>query len=378
MGYVPREGWAGVRSLQRLVDVVRRRCYGADVPAGDEVRRAEVLIECRRPQEAVAVLVPYVASAPDDVAGWVVLARAQAGAGQPWRAWEAARRAVSVGPGEADAHAVSGWIQLDLGRPEEAVEAFRTAIRIRPGVPGLHVGLGAALVRDRLYDSALAAFGEALRLDPGSAPAHQGRSVALSRLERHREARQAIEQALRLDPQMAAAHNSAAVEALRRGRLGAAGRSLGRALRADPQDPFARANVDVLVMRYGRFLTLTGMTAFLVALASSGDESSPGEAGRLPWRVGVAAIAVLAGVTAWRLGSAPRWLRRFAVSHWREPALSIDVACGAVLYAAAVAVVCLPAPARDDVTVVGWIVFVAWGLVSPDLRRKYARRRGSG
>lgn len=110
------------------------------------------------------------------------------------------RKAVTIRPGFAEAHANLGVAFRQMGRTDEAIASFRKAMALDPDLTGVYLDLG------RLLDS-LGQDGEAVKLyrragevDPGSAvPAY-----ALGRhwLERGRiaEARSELEKSLQVDP----------------------------------------------------------------------------------------------------------------------------------------------------------------------------------
>jgi DNA-binding winged helix-turn-helix (wHTH) protein/TolB-like protein/tetratricopeptide (TPR) repeat protein len=117
------------------------------------------------------------------------------------RAQEAARRALDLDEGLAEAHTALGWIKFFYDWDWEGSEKeHRRALEINPNLPAAHVGFATLLSCLGRHDEALGEMDRAHRLDPVSplAGALRGQSLFLAR--RYAEAVEHLRQVLEINP----------------------------------------------------------------------------------------------------------------------------------------------------------------------------------
>lgn len=180
-------------------------------------------------------------------------------------------QAITLRPGDADAHHYLGAVLKRAGRTTDAVAVWRQAAALRPDWPDIHRDLGVALADLGRLDEAVAACRTAITLDPANAdsqnrlaaillrqdlpldaairfdraarlhPGHSGffrhnLGAALTQLGRLDQAIAAFHQAAALEPGYAPAHNHLGIALLRQGRLAEAAERFSRALALRPGD----------------------------------------------------------------------------------------------------------------------------------------------
>jgi adenylate cyclase len=97
-----------------------------------------------------------------------VLAEVQATDGEHDAAIRSARRAVELGPNDAEAYAALAATLVYAGLPSEAVEAAETTLRLDPKPPAsVLLTVGLALFLDEQYDRAIEALEQARDLETG-------------------------------------------------------------------------------------------------------------------------------------------------------------------------------------------------------------------
>ncbi|MBL8700703.1 MAG: winged helix-turn-helix domain-containing protein [Alphaproteobacteria bacterium] len=189
--------------------------------------------------------------APDDLAPWELVARAQT---HFWRmsqedfgaAMVPLRRAVEIQPDYAPARGLlgfslvfaahMGWITRAEGVGPGGAHAAR-AIELDDRDPWGHVALGYCALMERRTADAVAAFARAVSLNPSSAAAHSHLSRGYAFAGRDVEAIRHGEDAIRLspvDPEMALFLGAIAVAHFTAGRPAEAARFTGEALRLRP------------------------------------------------------------------------------------------------------------------------------------------------
>lgn len=90
-----------------------------------------------------------------------------------WRAAEAAyKEAITISPGNADAHAGLGTLYNDQGRHGEAFAPFNKARQSDPSHPLASYGLGYAYLRGQRYNDAVGFFKQAISAQPDFAQAY--------------------------------------------------------------------------------------------------------------------------------------------------------------------------------------------------------------
>ncbi|MBI5926625.1 MAG: tetratricopeptide repeat protein [Aquabacterium sp.] len=110
------------------------------------------------------------------------------------------QRAVSLMPGDVEAHSNLGNLLRACDRLSEAEASYRQAISLRPDYAAAHFNLGITLRDLGRLNEAVDSYREALRLSPGFAEAHNNLGNALKDLGRLDEALAAYRQAWACKP----------------------------------------------------------------------------------------------------------------------------------------------------------------------------------
>jgi tetratricopeptide (TPR) repeat protein len=97
------------------------------------------------------------------------------------------RRATRLDPGNGSAHHALGRCLLEQGKPDEAIPSFRTAALYLPESAKTHRDLGDALARTGRTDEALPHLRQAVRLDPADEEARQRLEEVEKEVRRRKE-----------------------------------------------------------------------------------------------------------------------------------------------------------------------------------------------
>ncbi len=140
----------------------------SDNPELPKAHLLKGLIMAQRGELAVAALHLETAARLDDhlAPAWLGLAWVHRKSGDATKALKAARRAVTLAPSDAAAHAMAGQILADAGRSDEAVIALRRAVSCDPGQGRPRALLGELLGRNAPSDDSLSQLLVAARLNP--------------------------------------------------------------------------------------------------------------------------------------------------------------------------------------------------------------------
>jgi TolB-like protein/Flp pilus assembly protein TadD len=117
------------------------------------------------------------------------------------RAQPAARRALELEPGLAEAHASRGMVLLHQGELASAEQAFRHALELNPGYTMAHIWLGLAMTALGRYREAADSNLEAFRLDPLSPIVNSNVGFDSLRFGDTTEARTRFRTAMEVDPE---------------------------------------------------------------------------------------------------------------------------------------------------------------------------------
>ncbi|MBI5741577.1 MAG: tetratricopeptide repeat protein [Nitrospirae bacterium] len=144
------------------------------------------------------------------------------------------RKAVTLKPGYADAHANLGIVYYKQGRLKEAVDEYMTAIRLNPGFAAARKNLASALYTGGHYAEALEHYRVVAELRPDDAGALADLGSAYGAVGAFDKAIEHFREALRLDPDHAEAHYNLAVAYSATGRADEARGHYDAARRARP------------------------------------------------------------------------------------------------------------------------------------------------
>jgi len=184
--------------------------------------------------------------------GYVGLAEIAMRRGQPPRAEEFLRKALSVEPNHAGIQTSWGMF-LEAGlRWQEAEAAYRKALSLDPKSAQIQVGLANVLLRGlgRPGDAAIA-YRKALDTDRSNGAAYFGLGVALIRLDKGEEARAALTQAARLAPENPVPQQTLGELYLAQNNVAAALKAFDAALAANPKFFQARISRGDIFMTRG-------------------------------------------------------------------------------------------------------------------------------
>lgn len=229
----------------------------ADTPQ-EIVDRAELLVELRRPEEALKLLAEAIAQDPDSYYAWCVKSLAHIRLQDYSAALDAASTAATLSPEDEWSHQLACIALLNLPcRAQDAIAAARQAVRLGPEEWRSHYLLGIALMDHRRHRAeAVSASERVLELAPDEPDAHVlAGDIAILR-KKKKLARQHFERALALDPESFEAHDGLARMRLNlRGlplpsRYAEAAGGYATGLRTDPDIKETRHNLD-LALRTG-------------------------------------------------------------------------------------------------------------------------------
>jgi len=212
-----------------------------DAEAQATLPLAALLLQRARHAEAVALLEPWVAAAPEQADAAVNLSVALRHLGRLEEALGHAQRATRLAPRQLAAWNALGLAALDLGRLDEARAAFEAALRLAPGHAALELHRAHALRRLGRPTEALAAYEAAVAADPRLLEGWRGIGQVQATLGRTGAALAARTRALQLAPGDRDVALEHAVALLQAGRPSDAVTRLEAATRADAHDAQAWA-----------------------------------------------------------------------------------------------------------------------------------------
>lgn len=166
----------------------------------DVLRRAGILQDLGRYQEAERLLGQVLAEQPENVDALDTLTRGLSSSGRDEESLVWTRRLLSVYPDH-----VGGLVRMSialraLGRAREGLPFARRAVELAPEAPSCLVSLAVTLNRLTNSAEALAVAGRAVAIDPEYAWGHQVIGMIYLDLDQYAEAERATLAALRVDP----------------------------------------------------------------------------------------------------------------------------------------------------------------------------------
>ncbi|HST56703.1 MAG TPA: tetratricopeptide repeat protein [Solirubrobacteraceae bacterium] len=281
-----------------------------------ELRRARMLCELQRLDDATSLLGAVIAVDPENTEAWCLLAAASLELKDFEAALRAAETAISLTPDSEFPHRLASLALRGLHRHADALERAREAVRLDTHEWRAHVCLARALTHERrdLVEARQAAD-RALALAPEEVDAHITAGAVALADGRRVDAEASFRRALTIEPQSSAAHNELA-------RLQMSGRTItnavglaqaadgfATAVRIDPHAQVSRHNLEV-VLRV--FLARTTYFIFIAAFLITRVGGSPGEPGA---RLLPVAWLVVPAVFTWRfIGRLSAGLREYLLT----------------------------------------------------------------
>jgi Flp pilus assembly protein TadD len=198
------------------------------------------------PGLVVAGLVAVVANLPIDVVRdqtYLNLGALLVQNGRPADAVPLLLKAVSMDPGDAEAHFKLGLAYQQAGEAPAATEELTTAVRLRPNHGEAHNALGVLLRDQNRTSEALPHFHEAVRYAPDSVEAHTNLGLALTEAGHPGEAIVEHRRAIALSPDSPSPHNNLAVALQQAGDVPQAIAEYRKALALEPDDAEVHSNL---------------------------------------------------------------------------------------------------------------------------------------
>lgn len=270
-------------------------------------RRAATLLEARRPDEAIPLLLQAVALEPGRSEPRCLLALAYFQAGRPVEALAASEAAAAADPASGWPHRLRAVALLQLRRPAEALAAAKQAVRLVPRLAASHIVVAEAEVANRHLKKARAAAEHARSLAPENPDVHTSLALVALRSRRWLDAERHSRDALALDPENATALNNLGAALQQLGQRRAAVQYFATASRLDPRLPMYRANAIQAASRRLRVPGLVFLAYATASLVTSGAKA---------WAV--VGFFVAAGVLARFLRGDVRDLWRLPWERWRR------------------------------------------------------------
>jgi tetratricopeptide (TPR) repeat protein len=257
------------------------------------LRRAELLADLGRYDDAVTELGQAVAVEPGNPAVLGLLAQVQLAAGRPEQALTAADAALAAGPDDLAALAVRGLALADLRRFGEAAATADRILALGPN-DGYAQRTGAAILAEaRNGQPALNAAWRAVELAPEEPRAHLVLGLVALRLGLHDLAEKAYREALRLDPELAEAQHNIGVVRLEQRRYQEAMEHLTLAAALRPAEGLAAGAIGASLRRPVLICaSYAAVCGLLVAVLAAGAPT----AGRVAAVLG----AVVGALLLWR------------------------------------------------------------------------------
>ena len=271
-------------------------------------RRAEDLLDLRRPHEAERMLRDHLAGDAEDATALALLAQALHSGGREVDAERAVRSALRLEPEMHFGYLVLTDLLVARSDRAGAETAAREAIRLHPEQWTSHYALAKAMTTGRRprWRDALDVALHAVHLAPHSASTHNLAGICFGALNDRARARSAFEEALRLEPEHYAAANLAALDA-ESGKLKRGTQRVTAALHQQPTEGALHDVLDHLVLRFCRRMFLVVLLAALVL----GIEV----AAQAPWLLRAGTGVLMLVVAGWLASGFARHLPR-GMTRW--------------------------------------------------------------
>jgi len=184
-----------------------------------------------------------VKKSPDSVTPHSELGIAYATAGEPEKALEQYRIALTLNPNFADCYTNIGMVYRDMGRPDKAMEYFAQALRLKPSSSEAHNNIGLAYAEMGMFDKAIEHYRESLRLKPLAAGVHNNLGSAYESLGLVDDAIAEFKESLRIKPDYTDAYINLGVAYAKSGRIDEALEQFSFAAKLDPNNAAIHHNL---------------------------------------------------------------------------------------------------------------------------------------
>ena len=187
------------RHAERAVELIRKAIALDANLAAAHSNLAAVLLDLKRPDEALASCDTAIALEPDLATAYNNRGHALLDLKRPEEAMASCDKAIALKPDYAEAYSNRGSVLEILKRPMEALASYDKAIALKPNFALAHNNRGNALRALGLLPEALASFEQATAREPDFALAHRNRGEVLEELKRYDEAFSAYDKAFTLE-----------------------------------------------------------------------------------------------------------------------------------------------------------------------------------
>lgn len=202
----------------------------------------------QRYEETLALARHFVEDWPRLGLGWNVLAASQQALGNREEAADTYRRAITLEPGNPDAHNNLGNVLRELGEYAESARMHARAAELRPDMPQAFYNLGLSHAACGAHEEAARAFEQAIRIRPDVPDAHNHLGNQLKAQGRLSAAVEAYQRALAIEPEHAGVLSNLASAQSALGALDEAEQSYRRALQFDPRAADVLSNFGTFLM----------------------------------------------------------------------------------------------------------------------------------
>lgn len=284
------------------------------------VRRAELLADLGRYDDAAAELGYAISLEPTNREALTLLARVHLAAGRPAEALPAADAVVAGDATDLEAHSARAMALIDLRRFAEAAQEAEEILRLGPDDPEALCTGAALLSESRNGQRALNAAWRAVELAPDQAQTHLVLGLVAARLKQFQLAERAYREALELDPGLAEVHEDIGIVQLEQRRYAEALASLAEAAIARPPEAKGRNPVS-----YGLRTMLNfgaGYALLVPVLVGCAAASNTALARIQAVAMGIIGLGIL-GVIATRLPGRPTAILRPLMRADRALAVSV-------------------------------------------------------
>lgn len=332
--------------------------------------QADLLLDAGKAREALAIVLPYLATHPDDVPSLMVAARSFHDLKHDDEALTAAQRLVTLRPESARAWRILSMAQSGRGHHPDARTSARTARQLGPDQWLNHIAivqadLAAKLVTAETRD----ASAHAVRLAPLSPDAHFiAGNVALAD-KKWAKAADSYRLTLSMHPEHTGALNNLALAQLRRGRAGTAVSGFAGLLATDPASRLAQKNLLASISVAVYHLYIIVAVAYLARMLGN-PENTGNRVGSLVL-VAISGLLLIGYIVYFRITAGARFGAIIRAMFVLAPLLAVAV--GALLLAFLCALVSVLEPQYYDILSLPIFAFLVTGIIC-----RIAWRRRSG
>ena len=235
----------------------------------DPVAHAQAFLEHNRPEQALALISPHLAAAPDDVEALNVATLALIGVGDLQGAAATARHAVEVAPDASEPWMLLSAALIGIEDGPGAQRAAGVAVSLAPQSWAAHAQSALADVAAQSVSTAsLEQARLAIELGPEESQAHFAHAEVASALKQKKTARESYHRALALDPHDIDVRNNLAVSGMRTN-LGQSAASFIDILAQGPTSPLALHNLKAAVTSAMRSVHLIVWGVWFIAFQTT-------------------------------------------------------------------------------------------------------------